>query len=90
MIAIFSMRFTPNQNASWLGLSWITTILEWVIVNPISALVAGLVGAFKDDVKGALLYIGSKMEYVFAKAKTYAEDNGYSQVAAMLPGERIR
>jgi len=90
LIAIFSMRFTPNQNASWLGLSWITTILEWVIVNPISALVAGLVGAFKDDVKGALLYIGSKMEYVFAKAKTYAEDNGYSQVAAMLPGERIR
>jgi len=89
LIALFSMRFTPNQNGAWLGMAWLTTTLEWCIVSPIGALVAGLVGALKDDMKGALIWLGSKMEYVFAKAKALAEDNGYDQLASYIPGERL-
>lgn len=88
-ICVYSMRFTPNQNESWLGLGWLSIAQEWVASKPIGALVAGAIAAVKDDMKETLIYVGKKLEYCAMKLKQWAERRGYHRLARMLPAGEL-
>ena len=49
MIVIYSFMFTPNQNISWLALSWLSTAQDWVVAKPIAAVQAGIINAIKPN-----------------------------------------
>jgi hypothetical protein len=63
LIAIWSMRFTPNQNTKWLGMGWCTVLATWIVVAPMTAMVGGLIAALKQDTKALLIWFGEKWEY---------------------------
>ena len=84
-IAIWSMRFTPNQNEKWLGMGSMNIIVDWLTAKPIGAITAGITAALKDDVKGMLRDISGTVEYAAVKLKLFAEEHGFQRFADMIP-----
>ena len=84
-IVFYSLTFTPNTNAEWLGLGWLTIVQEWVVSKPLGAVVGGGIAAMKDDMKGALKFAGEKLEYCAIKVKQWAERKGHHRLARCLP-----